>query len=386
MYQVILKDSTGLTVANIDSWISASISHRVNDPGSVTLSLGGDDPRIPLFEENGILEFWRAWPEYGIGWYLEKEALITDPGNRSTDEAGGRHYDVAGVGFVDLLRRRVIAWQVDSDQAWKSDYGGTVMRAYVRENLGDLALSSSGRHLDGTLEGLTIGTGSGEGAIWEGDRAGRNLLEVLQEIALAAGCDFDVIGTGRQLSVYVWRGAQRYIPSFEFRVYADQRGEDLSVDSGVGSESVVFALNRGNMAVPAYTLSYANEVNAVVVLGAEYAGYPLVSVRTRSWRIVPSKINQREVTRNEGNEENYDGLDAAGDAELAAGVPAESFTWEFVQIPGCLYGRDYHCGDKVTGRYDDIERSKRLTSIDITLEAPSGGAMETIKGELQDVP
>jgi hypothetical protein len=75
-------------------------------------------------------------------------------------------------------------------------------------------------------------------------------------------------------------------------------------------------------------------------------------------------------------------LEALGDETLEEMKFMETFTFAPLQQPKQLYGLHYFLGDKVTMRYGDIERNKRIVSVKILVR----DGKETITMDFADIP
>lgn len=387
-YKIRLKDQTGVIVAEFDDLRRLSYRHRINTPVPCVIQLHELAAPVALFEQDGQLELWRRDPVNGIPWYLEWEGLIVSY-TRQADGSGDRTYTAYCTGYLDLLQRRTIAYRAGSAQADKSGTASTVMREFVRENAGDLATVANGREAHGVMPGLAIGADPAAGGTWVGGRFQKNLLDVLQGMADDAGIDFDLIGTTPEYRI----GGTVPIPShpdWEFRVYPGQRGRDLTLtgfdpfahEDAPQLGPVVFALEFGNMAVPQYSASQDGSINRVYVLGPGEGATRQIEVRANGAAGAMTQYNIREAARNASNAETVAQLQQIGDEVLAENQARESFAFQVLQIPSTLYGYHYSWGDRVTARYGDIQRDKRIVgvSVDVT---PDG---ETINLEIAEVP
>lgn len=361
-YQLWLKDQSGTRVALLDDLRRLQYRHRVNSPGNLTLSIYGNSDKVDLFETDGQVELYRSDIENGIAWYLEWEGLVITT-TRQTSGNGDKVYTVYCGGYLDLLARRIVAYKAKSSGSDKSGTASTIMIEYARENAGDLATVANGRILAGTITGLSFGADPAAGGSWTGKRAYDNLLDVLQGIGVQANVDFDVVGVDAAL--------------FEFKVFDGQRGTDhttsglTSSSNGLnssGNAPVVFALDYGNMATPVYSLARSGSANRVYALGQGEGAEREIVVRGDATDQAVSPFNLREVARQASNEETTAGLLAVADATLNKLRPSESFAFDVLQIPGTLYGKHYTWGDRVTARYDDIERDKRIIGVSISLD------------------
>lgn len=370
-YHCNLKDQAGVEVALFDDWRRLIYRHRVNHPGSCVFAINGNDTRRELFLPDCQFQVWRSDKENGIPWYLEWEGLFITP-LRNTGGDGDKTFTGYFAGYGDLLTRRINAHKATTAGADKSGIASTVMIEFARENAGDLATVAHARLIGGVTPGLGFGADPIAGGTWSGARAFDNLLEILQGIAQASGVDFDVVGVGPAL--------------FEFRTYAGQRGTDRTVTglsattarNGAGYAPVVFAPELGNMVTPSYALSRDGSVNRAFALGQGDGELRDVVVRANQPDQVVSPFNLREAARQATDEDTTAGLRAVADEILFKLQPRESFNFSVLQTGGALYGvvapgpgklgvTYYTWGDRVTARYDTIERNKRLVGVEISI-------------------
>jgi hypothetical protein len=200
----------------------------------------------------------------------------------------------------------------------------------------------------------------------------------LQGIALATEVDFDIVGVGDAL--------------YEFQVYDGQRGldrtiEGLSLATGLnaaGNAPVVFALGRGNMAVPALSHNRSEEQNAFYVLGQGVEDERVVVVREDTDAQAISPWNRIEHTVSATQETETEGLNAVGDAELQLRAGSrDTLDFTVLQIPDTYYGKDYHWGDRVTAEYRGEVFNKKITQAVVVVNLDR---KEDISIEYSDVP
>lgn len=349
-WQVRVKRPTGELAAVLtgqqDGFTGFSFSRSVNSPGSFLLYFmrrAGETEaqflaRMAVFEIDGQVEFWRRWPEQGIGWQLEGEFLTLDLRAYATVEGGMMLY-VSGRGYLDLLGRRIVEDPTGSAEARKQGVAETVIKEYVEEQCGPTAGARA-------LPGLTVqadGATGNAGGPW--GKQYQVVLDVVQEIRSTGGGDVDVVGVGPA--------------AFEFRWYLGQRGTDRTA-------TILFALERGNMEAPELSLSHHSEITAVLVGGqGEEADRELVW-RTDPARIALSPWNRREAFRDARQEPDTAGLEALGDASLQEGSPKETLTFTPLQVPGCLLGKDYFFGDLVAAQFMGYSATKQVAGYTYT--------------------
>ena len=374
-YQIRLKNLAGAQVGLITDWRTLTYTKRVNNVDEYTLVIDGELDVVDDFVLDGQIEILRrdiaSVPPIPSTLDFEGFHRTTV---RQTNVDSLSTFTSRGAGYDDLLRRRSILFRASSAQADKSGVGETVMKAYVDENAGPGATAPP-RLFAGVNTGFTIEADGGAGTAWEGERSFRPLLSVLREIAEATDVDFQVIGTGPA--------------TFQFTAQARPLGIDRSqtgIDPATGLNSagnppLVFALGFGNMGVPVYSLQRSAEVNAVIVLGQGNATNRVVEERISSAAVSASTWNRVESVQNANQEALIAGLDVFGDAILAKLQAKEDFNFEVIQTEAAKYGRDYFLGDLVTARYKDIERTKQIISVTVSVDQGN----ETITVELGDI-
>jgi hypothetical protein len=337
-WQIRLMEADGDLAAILDDYEGFSFTRRVNHPGAYALRMNGLSPNCALFELDGQVEFWWRDIDNGIAWRNEFGALHRSGIYYVTDDDRIK-FQTEGRGYIDLLARRVVEDKTASAGASKDGVAETVLKAYVTEqcDTGGRALANFSVEADGAGgNNVTL------------SKAYRNVLEIAQEIARVGGGDFDVVRTGAA--------------TFEFRWYDGQLGTDRSA-------SVVFALERGNMARPELWQSRTSEVTAVLVGGQGEEAGRATTWRTDAVRIAQSPWNRIEAFIDARNEPDSDGLDMRGDVRLEEGRPRTTLSFDVVQVPGCLYGSDYFLGDLVTAQFMGLETTKKILAATFTVDA-----------------
>lgn len=360
-YQIILRDQAGAQVALFTTWRSLLYNLKLNDVGSYQLEINGDLAVINSFVLDGQIEIRRrdqdASPE--IDWYTDFAGFHRTESRRH-DEIGASIYTSAGVDYKHLLARRAILFRDTTTGAAKTGPGETVMKEYVNENAGPGAVAPP-RVFAGVLPGFTIQPDGAAGAVWEGNKPYRPLLATLREIADATQVDFDVVSTG--------------LATFEFQAQAEPLGLDRTTVglnpvtglNGAGNAPLVFSLDYDNMGRPNYSLHRIQEVTAAIVLGQGAEGNRVL-VERQSGDVADSPWNRIEAVKNANQDEDVVALNARGDAFLQELQARESFSFDALQVPSTLYGRDYFMGDRVTARYQTIERNFQIVGVTVRVQ------------------
>lgn len=376
-YKIFVYDTSGTKVCEIDNFRGLVIQHKVNSNGYCNIILDGNDPRIPYFAgRDYIVEVYRSVKDEGIDWYIEFEGLYRT-GVKQTYVNGTKTFAGYSIGYLDLLRRRIIANYADTAYTEKSGAVETCMKEFVNENAGAGATNPP-RLIDGVTAGLTVEADLGRGSTWAGAKAYRGLLDVLQEMSTDVGdMFFDVLG--------ITPG------TFIFRTYPDVRGTDrrlYNIDGATGlneagNAPVTFSVELGNVASAALSMNTSDEVNIVFGLGQGEESSRMVEIATDPTSIALSPWNQSEISRNATSEVLPAGVLAIANSQLKELGAVTSFSFDVLQIHSTIYGRDFTWGDYVTALYEDYSAHKFITGVIITVDEQS---LETVRLDLGDVP
>jgi hypothetical protein len=192
-----------------------------------------------------IIEIYRSTPdvpEYrhfsGLlrKWYWEKGETVT----------------LVGSDWMELLKRRVVAYPRDSGQADKTGLADDVVKAYVRENLS--AEAGQDRSLD--AYGFSVQADTGMGSSVTTSHAWANLLQAIQDI-----CD-DATDLSEQTFFWIEHTGKN---GLQFRTNVGyQRKDHTSLGAALFTSA-----DLGNLSDPKVTYDYSDEINYVYATGRE---------------------------------------------------------------------------------------------------------------------
>ena len=381
VYQLWLYDVDGNLLAIIDDYRSLQYGHVVNDIGFFTLQMSYNNPKRTLFEENCILVIKRKIPGY-VDWYIEFVGIVGDDGSAFFGNGNTQH-NIVGKGLNVWLKNVVVGYASESSYSKKDDAAESAMKAYVLENRGAQALTSNGREADADLTGFYVDVDLAQGITWTGERSGKTVLSVLQDIALFSLIDFNVI-------THPALGVGNYL----FKTYEDQLGTDrtnigLDTTTGLnasGNSPHIFSLARGNIANARISTKNSVEINRVFVFGRDaVTGLGVIEVRETATRIDPDHRQLKEAMRGGSSQGTTSEMEDLGDEYLAAAPVLKTFDFIPFDSPASLYGVHYFVGDRVTANLGGIEYNKRLTKASITVSG-SGGGESNKTFEFSDIP
>lgn len=277
---------------------------------------------------------------------------------------GAEQFAVGGLHLNHLFDRRIIDPADDPAAAGgystKAGAADNVIRAYVREQMGDLA--STDRNLPNFTVSPVPGTGHPVGARKRYD----NLLATLQELSAKGDMDFVM----QHLSSNVLYCNVAVMGTDK------TRGTNYPLFPYVG-----LAPERGNLEAPSLTLDRKEEGNVVYMLGEGNRENRSLFVMSGSGA-ADSPYNRIEFTKNAQNSDKKSPLELVTDAfsALRDSQPTTEFTFKPVTTAaGSIYQLDWILGDKVTVSWGAFEQDVRITGVNVRLDSEGEDIEVTIK-------
>jgi hypothetical protein len=193
-YRIDVEDIAGVPILSFSDFLALDFDLVMSGKGNYHLTLSGfDEERLAQIDDDYLVRIWRKDEAAGLGWAnvangIHKTVLDTVYTN------GRFMWESFGPMPEELLDKEEIAYPAGNILSeYKAAAATTTMYAYVQNNVGADALMSNGRYYD-AVNPIVMGTDPALGAGWSGDRSGKNLLDVLQEIrdfAVDGGTDID---------------------------------------------------------------------------------------------------------------------------------------------------------------------------------------------------
>lgn len=342
-YRLDIYSATGSKVAEVTDFLVLSYRRQVNAPGLLTFTVPGNHRVVSQLEHNSQVIVYRRNPTLGLPWTADFWGLFRGQRRTYTDHDV---FEATCPGMLTMLGWRIVAWYAGTTNrsSFNSVNAETVMKTLVSYNAGAEATTANGRIRNGTISGISVQADGAGGNTISLDCAWDNLLDVLQKVASIGGGDFDLVKTGAQ--------------AWEFRWYAGQRGTDRTA-------TLLFALERGNMAEPEYDYDRLDERTVAIVGGQGEGSNRVVVARTGPDY---SATNDIELFVDARNNTTTDGLNASGDAKLQETRARQQFGYRIVQTPGCAYGVHYSLGDLVRAQYGPVNVTQKIAGVTVTLD------------------
>ena len=350
-YKIRVYNTSGVLKHEITDFQSLSYSKGVNLAGLANWQVNGAHPVVGDIADKWQVEIWRRIPAFagtaGVDWYRDFAGHYREPDWEGVDPG---MFKALCPGDLAMLGWRIVAWPAGKNlrSQFESDKAETVMKTLADYNAGPNATTGNGRQRTGSITGITIESDGANGNTVDWYCAYDNLLKTLQELALIAGGDFDLVKTGSS--------------SWEFRWYTGQLGTDRTV-------TVIFANELGNMANPKFRQRRMKERTVAIVAGQGEGDDRDIEVRTGTDYSASNDlemfVDARDVTIG-----NSDALQDRGDQKLVEVEAEEEFEFDVLQIPSTLYGEHYFLGDLVTARspFSGSELTRKVMAVDVTVE------------------
>lgn len=363
-YQVLVINSrTGDLERTFDlTNLEARYTRVLNGIGSVVLTLTDDPEYDDLFLLDNFVEIWRQSPITGD--FQKEETYLVRQTHRFREDDRD-FFLVGGQSLNHLFKRRIIDPYDDplvaGGYSTKDGTGDEVMRAYIREQMGDLASA------DRQVPNLTVPEGS-PGQYNVGARLRfENLYEVLLDLSGRSGVDFHIFRTsGANLEVAV-----------------RPLGVDRTRLTNYARAPFVYLTPlRGNLTDPSYDLDRTDEVTFVYAQG-QGQGSSRLLLRVPGQYVADSPYNRIEEMIDSRSSERGQALVLFGEAttKLYQGRPVVQFSFEPTGVePGNIYRQDWDLGDRVTVLWGN-ERDLRITQVDVSVEERGESIIITVEDD-----
>ncbi|MEI7987744.1 MAG: hypothetical protein WCI88_01795 [Chloroflexota bacterium] len=280
--------------------------------------------------------------------------------------SGEQVTQITAYSAAELLRRRIVAYAAGSSKADKTDKADDMLKAIVRENMGNLA-TIVGR--DWTSY-MTVQANTAAGASVTKQFSRRVVLDVLQEIAQ------DTAQQGNPIYFDVIAPSET---TLEFRTYATLRGMDHSFPHGI--QPIVFSPKFGNLTDIRLSTDWADEITYVYALGQGVEDNRIVKVAGDSTRISASPFGRIERVRDARNLSNEDSVQSEADTYLETGKPKRTLSGIIMDTSSARYGLHWRLGDKVTAEFDNEQFDCIINQIQVRIE----DGTETIEARLTSI-
>lgn len=353
-YQLAIYTPYGVLVDVLPTTRLLSLSYelKVNDVSSITVTVDGEDPIVPIITNNDhldyICELYRRNTPSGA-FEVEKAFFIRGGDIFVVEETGRENLIFMGVSPETLLQARIIRTLDDPVNAGgfvtRSGAGDAVMMDYV-----NYQCINNATYPNRIIPNFSLATFTGSyNQTFQRRKEEDYLLDVLQDIARQSFADF-------------WVNFE----SSGFVFYAGRVGTDRSQPTNYPANPfVLFKLERNNIRSPRLRWDRRDEVNYVWVAG-QGVGDKRLYVPVGSGRVFDSPFNYRESAIDAKTDNSVDEIISEGQAELVRTQPQVEFSFDMSPLAGGgRYNVDWFLGDTVTAEYRDYIADYRIIGVSI---------------------
>lgn len=341
-YRIFVRDSGRNRVAEISEYYSLTMTLRFNRVGGWILKANADAAGLSLLTFGGGLVVTRNGTTILSG-PLRRRVRVWDVKEDSLVASGPDDL----IWITDRLALPVVTGPPYTASAYdvRTAVAETAIKQYVDFNAGPSANSQR------RVSGLTIQATAGTGASVTGRARFVNLLELIQELALAGGgLGFRVVPSGTNL---------------EFQVYtpADK------------TATVFFSETFGNLESFDYD-DLAPEMNYVIVAGGGEGTARVFEEMGDSASII--KYGRIEMFRDRRDTSDAAELRQTGNEELDDKAQHIHLKTKVLDTDAIAFGTDYNLGDRVTVMVDGVAFAETVREVKITLTPDKGEEIEPV--------
>ena len=339
-YQVELLNQYGVKLSQLEGFALLDYVRVVNDIGSLVIVIPEIYDRY-LFSGTDIVKDNRidVGRRVGLGQFnrdMDTQWLVVD-GHKILNDRGERLTKITCVDLIQLLTRRIVAYNSGTSYASKTDQADDMMKAIIRENFGSLATDTDRDWSAYLSVEADFGLGQSIGKAF----SRRKVLPVLKELANAsyqAGTyiAFDIVATSQTTML--------------FRTFAGQRGIDRRHPTGINP--LILGPEFGNLANVDRGYNHSNEITYAYAGGQGEGASRLIGTASDTTRIGASPFGRIEGFADARTTNDATQVQDEARSLVKSGVPINTFNGKIVDTQSTIYGLHYGFGDIVTANFE----------------------------------
>lgn len=347
-----------------DGYTQLSYMKEVNQVGSGLFVLNATSAVAEVLCPSGVpqldmqIEVWRSDLDNGIDPYCDFYGFLRDR-EYTTDDDGQIRLIVYLDEQNDYLRRASIDYRanVTNRTLFSNVPTETILKTLVTRNATTSGTTGDGRdrNVDAWGAFVSVAADTAAGTSLTLSCMGRNLFEVLKEVAETGGLDFSLVKTGAQ--------------AWEFRTAA-LLGTDRSA-------TVTFSLAHGNMRRPGLRSNRRAEKTVVIAGGQGVDSARTVAVRTGA--NYQATYNSSELFINASQYSTTAGLETEADERLEELRARDTLSFDPIQVPSTLYGKHYFLGDKVSASFLRFAYTPQVRRVQVDVRSRGNQPTEQIQ-------
>lgn len=366
-YSIALLNAQGQNVRSIHNVTSLQAARALNTVGTGKLVLPDEFP-MDFWQRDMRFKIYRrmgSGPRYLLG----NTVWLTRKFRRSIS---GKFWEIDIRDSLDLLSRHVVAYKNETVYAEKTivngnnDEADNLMKAFVRENYGNLAVDTT-RDLS---DYFIVEEDKSLGQIVEKSASYQEVFGVLTALAN------DSAERGTKLYFDLMPDAS---DKLIFRVFKNKLGQDRTSGSGAAH----FGPQFNNLTDILVEWDYTDEYTVVYVGGMGEGAARLVEEETDPTRILKSPFGRRETFLDVNDVDVATVLEEEGKSHLWKHTPRLRLNATAVDTPALQFGRNYFYGDLVKVSVDNFAFSCLVDAFSVNYEAQKEQLDVRLRGETE---
>ncbi len=375
LYEIFVYDDNLVNYGLLQGFEYLEFSQRVSSPWNHNI-------RFKTNNASALASFFRGadgmidWPIfiYRTDPVTDLRHLVYEGLNRTIvdqlDLEGNSIFNLYGVGFTELLQRRIILPPVGEEHLTFTGKAETVIKDFVD--------SQCINPYDPTrvIPGLSIEVDSQQGSDVAYSGRYTILNTAVTRCAVDGGLDFGIVG-GNPDTV---------LPIGEFELQVRPLwGIDRSISNTDGNEATILDNTLGTMSIPIYSVNSSGEKNYVYVGGQGQGVNRDIAEVSDATAIASSPWNRREDFSDARMEATAAGLALHGQNLLYNNKTTRNLTFNIVQSLSCRWGTEWNLGDIITSKYFTIQYDQKITQITARISALGNTPTEFISVEFEQL-
>lgn len=361
-YEISLLNAFGTRLTYIPDFLSLSYARRVNDVGSLTMTVPYSKYAPLLYDANGeLLPDNRIEVRRSINGalpYLDGETVWFI--RYAQDNIEGV-LTLTCEDTISLIARRIVAYAAGSSQAAKTTAtaADNLIKTVFKENMGTSATDTA-RDWSAYISvqaNLTLGQLVTKNFAWQ------QLLSTLQAMAQ----DSTTRGTYIAFDIVSLGGGTA---GFEFRTYSGQRGVDHRYPTSTAP--IILDAQLGNLTDVTRTFDIRDEKTYIYVAGQGEGSDRATATASSTTRIGLSPFGRIEGFQDARNTADSTSLTGEANDALRQARAKRLFSAKYTPTEGIIYGRDFNWGDQVTCQYKGALINCFVDGVQITVGQEPG--------------
>jgi hypothetical protein len=367
LYDILVYDHTGTLQLLLQKWSRLEFHQRLNAPWNhqITLEYGYDDPDLATIRNilnDWIIEVYRIDPVTLVRTKVYEGFNVTIVDQVRAN--GGIILNLYGVGYTQLLQRRIVVPPAGQEYATKTGLAESVIKSFVADSM------VSPLDANRIFNGVTVAADSGAGNIITFSARYTNLLSVCETVSEQGNLDYGIIG-GSEVGEFIFDARGLW-------------GNDYREGNTAGNIPIIFSIERDNMLIPILSLNYSAEQNFMYVGGEGQGAERVIQEVQNSAAIATSPWGRKESFVESRSQNSVDALVAAGQTELEARKAKQALSFSIRQTDSSRWIRDWNLGDLITAKYYEYAFDRQIVDIGVLVSSGASN-YETITVKFEDL-